>query len=125
MEIDKNKNYKKKLEQNLYTLTNSRNKIIYDFIKNNNVKFLETESEEKLDINAVLINIYKNILRKVEIYNKKLIEVNILINLKQKSLEQLERKLENINKDVLENINLETTLQGESLITAIQKKKKN
>ena len=84
LEIDKNKNYKKKLEQNLYTLTNSRNKIIYDFIKDNNSKFLETELEEKIDINAVLINIYKNILRKIEIYNKKLIEVNILINLKQK-----------------------------------------
>ena len=124
MEIDKNKNYKKKLEQNLYTLTNSRNKIIYDFIKDNNVKFLETELEEKIDINAVLINIYKNILRKVEIYNKKLIEVNILINLNQKALVQLERKLENINKNVLENINIETTLQGESLITAIQKKEK-
>ena len=37
---------------------------------------------------------------------------------------QLERKLENINKNVLENINLETTLQGENLITSIQKKEK-
>ena len=72
----------------------------------------------------MLINIYKNILRKIEIYNKKLNEVNILINLNQKSLAQLERKLENINKNVLENINLETTLQGENLITAIQKKEK-
>ncbi len=124
LEIDKNKNSKKRLEQNIYTLTKSRNKIIYDFIKDNNVKFLDSESEERLDINTLLVNIYKNILRKIEIHNKKLNEVNILINLNQKALVQLERKIENINKNILDNINLETTLQGENLITSIQKKEK-
>ena len=124
LEIEKNKNNKKRLEKNLYILANNKNKIIYDFIKNNNTNFLDSKLEDRLDINGVLVNIYKNILRKIEINNRKLNEVNMLIKLNQKNLVQLERKLENINKDVLENINLETTLQGESLITSIQKKEK-
>ena len=41
-----------------------------------------------------------------------------------KKITKLDNKLENINKNLLENSNLETTLQGENLITLIQKKEK-
>ena len=124
LQIEKNKNYKKRIEQKLYKLTNNRNEIIYDFIKENDVNFLALESREKLDFNSILLNIYKNTLRNISLYNEKLNEINKLIELNKSSLAQLQSNQENINKNVLANINLETTLQGENLITSIQKKEK-
>ena len=48
----------------------------------------------------------------------------MFINFQEKQLVSLDNKLEKINKKVLEKSDLETTLQGENLITLIQKKEK-
>ena len=50
--------------------------------------------------------------------------VNNIINFQEETLAKLESKLANVNKKVLEKSKLETTLQGENLITLIQKKEK-
>ncbi len=124
LEINKSKKNKKEIKKNLTLLTNNKKNIINSFIKENHESVKNLADNESKEANAILVNIYKSILIKIDLNNKRLEETNILINFQEERLSKLKNKLENTNKAILESADLETTLQGENLITLIQKKEK-
>ena len=124
LEINKSKKNKEEIQNKLTLLTNNKKNIIYSFIKENHESIKNLADNESKEANAILVNIYKSILVKIDLNNKRLTETNMLINSQEERLAKLKNKLKNTNKKLLESSDLETTLQGENLITLIQKKEK-
>ena len=124
LKIKQNKEQIKSIEQNLYILRENKRDLIHTFIKNYYKANKTLKNYEKIDSDIILVNIYKNALEQARLNNKKLKETRKTINIDLKKITKLDNKLEYINKNLLENSNLETTLQGENLITLIQKKEK-
>ena len=122
--IKQNKEQAKNLEQNLYILRENKRDLIHTFIKDYYKENKTLRADEKIDSDLLLVNIYKNALEQAKLKDKKLNETNTNININLKKITKLDNKLEYINKNLLENSNLETTLQGENLITLIQRKEK-
>ena len=121
LEIDNSKKNKEEIQKDLNLLKENKRKIIYSLISDDSEN---KKNNQVLNTNVLLTNIYKNITNKIDLNNKKLKETNKIIKDQEKNLANLKNQLANINNKVLENSDLETTLQGESLITLIQRKEK-
>ncbi len=121
LKIDNNKKNKEEIQKDLNLLKENKRKIIYSLISDDSEN---KKNNQVLNTNVLLTNIYKNITNKIDLNNKKLKETNRIIKDQEENLDNLENQLANINKKVIESSDIETTLQGENLITLIQRKEK-
>ena len=118
LEINNYFRNRESLEQNLALLNTTKRNVIESFLKDS----LEDKKNSELD--NLLVNIYYNVDKKINLNKSKLSQIEDLLIVSKKELKKIELKLADINNSYLEKSDLETSLQGENIITMIQRKEK-
>ena len=121
-EIFKYEKNKKKIKKDLYLLRESKKNIIKSFLKENYSIRENIETTKNNYTDAILLNIYKHAIYKTILNDRKIKVIDKNIIFFENNFAMIEDKLNTINKKILEKSTIETTLQGENLITSIQKK---
>ena len=105
----------KKIEDSLHSLKNT--------IANNLIKDSFTNQEER-QINNLLIFMFNNTNNKIITNKNSFYKIEDSINKSKLELKKIEQELAKINSNLSRRSELETSLQGENIITMIQRKEK-
>ena len=118
LEINNYVRNRESLEQNLVLLNTIKKNVIEAFLKDSFV------DNKNLELDNLLVNIYNNIDKKIYLNKTELRQINDFLIISEEELKKIELKLADINSNFLEKSDLETSLQGENIITMIQRKEK-
>ncbi|MDC3024176.1 peptidoglycan DD-metalloendopeptidase family protein [Alphaproteobacteria bacterium] len=119
LQYEKNK---KKIKKDLYLLGESKKNIIKSFLKEKYSTRKNIEATNNNYTDAILFNIYKHAIYKTILNDRKIKVIDKNIIFFENNFAMIKDKLNTISKKILEKSTIETTLQGENLITSIQKK---
>ena len=109
---------KKSIETTLSNLNKAKKNIIEVILE-------DTINEKKENYYDLFVDtVYNNIKKKEKLKKKDLLRINDLIILSEEKLNNIEIKISAINNNFLEKSALETSLQGENIITMIQRREK-
>ena len=109
---------KAEIEKNLSNIRKAKEDIIEALLIENFDKKEYSESK------PILASIFKNARNKFNMNKSELDKINKLIQQFKFSLNEIDIKLADINNNLLEKTSLETSLQGENIITMIQRREK-
>ena len=117
-ELDNNIKEKQSIKKDLFNLNKAKKNIIEEIVED----IINEKKESYYDL--FVFNIYNDISKKANFKKKDLLKVNKLIISSEEKLNNIEIKIANINSNFLEKSALETSLQGENIITMIQRREK-